>query len=350
MQTVKTPIFGAMKKKRLTLIIVIALILASLYYLFFGGGFSTLGEQDNDFAVADTGSITKIFIADKRNNSVTLTRVNGGEWMVNGHYIARQDCINNLLVTIKMLAVKNLIDPRGFPTVVKNLASNATKVEIYMGDKRVKMYYVGGPTQDQTGTFMLLANHRTGVNYSQPYIMYIPGFDGYLTSRYFISETDWRDRTILRCYPYQLKSVQVDYPQSDSGFAITILGRNRFAMSDPMTKRNIPAFDTVAVKQYLTYYQTLSWEAEAGTSKKDSIINSGPFAIITVLDTAGKRDEIKLFHRNTPEKDKDKYGIAYKYDPDRMYALVNGKDFVIIQYYVFGKLLQSSTYFTHERE
>ncbi len=339
-----------MNRKRITLLVLIALGLLSAYFFFFGGGFSTLGEQDNDFAVQDTGSITKIFIADKNNTTVTLTRVNGGQWMVNGHYVARQDCINNLLVTIKMLAVKNLIDPRGFPVVVKRLASSALKVEIYSGDKRIKMYYVGGPTQDQTGTYMLLANHNTGKNYSQPYIMYIPGFNGYLTSRYFTPEPDWRDRTILRSSPYQLKSVQVLYPGSDSGFGITILGRNRFALDNPLTKQNIPAFDTIAVKQYLTYYQTLSWETSAENPKKDSIVNSVPIALINVLDTSGKKYEIKLFHRQTPEADKDKYGIAYKYDPDRMYALINGKDFVIVQFFVFGKMLQNIAYFTHAPE
>lgn len=339
-----------MKKNRFILIAILVLVLGSCYFLFFGGSFSTLGEQDNDFAVQDTGSITKIFIADKRNSSVTLTRVNGGQWMVNGHYIARQDCINYLLVTIKMLAVKNIIDPRGFPSVVKALASNAVKVEIYSGDKRIKMYYVGGPTQDQTGTYMLLANHRTGNNYSQPYIMYIPGFEGYLTSRYFIPEPDWRDRTILRCYPYQLRSVELIYPQSDSGFGIAVAGRDRFSLTNPLTHQNIPVFDTTEVKQYLTYFQTLSWEATSDSKNRDSILNTPPFAIIRVVDTTGKRTEVKLYHRPTPAGDVDKYGITYKYDPDRMFAMVNGKDFVIVQYFVFGKMLQNINYFTQRGE
>ena len=36
----------------------------------------------------------------------------------------------------------------------------------------------------------------------------------------------------------------------------------------------------------------------------------------------------------------DEVGEPLKYDVDRMYALVNdGKDFAIIQYYTFGKIL-----------
>jgi hypothetical protein len=133
-----------MKKNRFpTIIVVILLLLASVYFLFFKSGFSTIGEKDNDFAVKDTGSITKIFIANKANQSVTLTRVSKGQWMVNGHYIARPDCINTLLYTINMVTVKSIIDPNAWNTFIKNLSAVAVKVEIYEGDERVKAYYVG---------------------------------------------------------------------------------------------------------------------------------------------------------------------------------------------------------------
>ncbi len=247
-----------MKKNRTSLILTLVLVLISVYFLFFRNGFSTISEKDNDFAVQDTGSITKIFMADKRNSTVTLTKVRPGVWRVNDHYDVRSDAINNLLITIKMVAVKSIIDPRGAANVVKGLATQAMKVEIYSGDKRIKMYYVGGPTADQLGTFMLLANHRNGENYSQPYIMYIPGFDGYLSSRYFIPEVDWRDRTVFRYYPYQMKSVKVAYAGADSSFQVNVLGRNHFSMENPVTHQHLAVFDTIAAKQYLTYYQNVS--------------------------------------------------------------------------------------------
>src|SRR5271156_950833 len=110
-----------MKKNRTSLILTLILVLVSVYFLFFRSGFSTLSEKDNDFAVQDTASITKIFMADKRSTSVTLTKVKPGEWKVNGRFDVRSDAITNLLTTIKMLAVKNIVDPRGAPTVIKNL-------------------------------------------------------------------------------------------------------------------------------------------------------------------------------------------------------------------------------------
>lgn len=334
-----------MKKNRLTVIVVILLAIVSLYFLFFKSGFSTIGEKDNDFAVKDTASITKIFIANKNNQSVTLTRVSKGQWRVNDRFIARPDCINTLLYTINMITVKNVIDPHAWYTVIKNLSAEAIKVEIYEGDRRVKVYYVGQETADELGTYMLLANAKTEENYKQPYVTYIPGFDGYLTTRYFIKEDDWRDRTIFQYYPYDLKSVSVLYPGADSSFRITIAGKNEFLLDNPRTNQKAAAFDTIAVKQYLTYYQSISWEVTAPLTKKDSITSSPPCAVIRVEDAKGKVTTLKLFHRKASATQQEKYGIDYKYDPDRLFALVNNTDFVLVQYFVFGKILQPASYF-----
>lgn len=335
-----------MKKNRTGLILFFVLLLISVYFLFFRNSFSTLGEKDNDFAVKDTASITKIVMTSKNKVSATLTRVSPGVWMINGKYVARQDVINNLLYTMKMVAVKNLVDKNGWDNVVKDLATGAIKVEIFSGDDRIKAYYVGGETQDHLGTYMLLTNARSDRNYSQPYIMYIPGFDGYLTTRFLIPEDDWRDRTIFRYYPNQIRAVRVVYAQADSSFQINVLRKNHFVMVNPVTNQPITNFDTMAVKQYLTYCQSISWEVTYNSPKKDSIIHSTPIAEISVQDTAGITHDVKLFYKKAPENVNVKYGKDYIYDPDRMFALINGKDFAIVQCYVFGKMMMPVSYFT----
>ena len=41
-----------------------------------------------------------------------------------------------------------------------------------------------------------------------------------------------------------------------------------------------------------------------------------------------------------------KYGVEYKYDPDRLFLLEEEtKEVSVIQYYVFGKILQNYGYF-----
>src|SRR6185312_12300142 len=204
----------AANKNRTTVIITIILLVVAMYFIFFRSGFSTLGGKDNDFAVQDTASITKITLADKQNRTIVLTRVSKSQWRVNDDYFVRSDAINTLLETIRLVAVKTLIDQKQWDHVIKDLATNSTKVEIYAGDKKIKEYYVGDATADNLGTYMLLVNPSNDENYKQPYVTYIPGFDGFLTTRYFTLEDRWRDRVILRYYPNEIKSVTLSYPSS----------------------------------------------------------------------------------------------------------------------------------------
>ncbi|HWY98921.1 MAG TPA: hypothetical protein VNY36_07550, partial [Bacteroidia bacterium] len=255
--------------------------------------------------------------------------------------------INTLLYTMKMVTVKNIIDKRGWDKVVKDLASIAIKVDVYSGDKKIKSYFVGGQTNDHMGTYMLSVNPKNDQNYEQPYITYIPGFDGFLTSRYFILEEGWRDRTIFRYYPNEIKSVTIKYPLLDHSFTIKEVTRNQYIIENPLTNQALSGFDTMTVRQYLTYFQFVSWEVVVNPEKKDSILGSTPIAVMEVKDTTGKTTNIKFFNRKAPDNANAKYGKDYTYDPDRLYALVNNKDFVLVQYFVFGKLLQDPSYFVH---
>jgi hypothetical protein len=62
------------------------------------------------------------------------------------------------------------------------MASKSTKIEIYSKGEKVKQYYVGHATQDNTGTYMLLTNTETDENYEEPFVTHIPGFEGFIYS------------------------------------------------------------------------------------------------------------------------------------------------------------------------
>ena len=155
------------------IIILIILLSATAAYLYFGENKSTIKEELRDFAVKDTASITKIFLVDKAQKSVTLIRGSDNKWRVNSDYYARRDLIEVLLRTIHLIEVKSPISKASRNTVIKRLAAGATKVEIYQGDDQPsKVYYVGGATQNTMGTYMLLEGS------SNPFITFVPSFYG----------------------------------------------------------------------------------------------------------------------------------------------------------------------------
>jgi len=339
-----------MKRNRIAIILVIVLGALSFWFTTHNTK-TTLSKGLRDFAIKDTGAVTKIFIANKNNSTVTLEKQKPGVWKLNSKFFARADAINTLLETMKNIEVKSPVGKNAQENVIKDLAAGGIKIEAYEGDKLVKVYYVGGETMDLMGTNMLLVDPETMKNSSVPYITYIPGFDGYLTTRYSASEAEWRDKAIFRYIPPEIKSIKVEFPiHPGNGFEINNLPGARFevrSLSDNMPLKNV---DTMAVKQYVSYFQDIEYEAieKLDKSFKDSIIASTPLNTIAITDMKGVTNSIKIFYKNgKPDKIDPVTNKPEVYDKDRIFALINnGADFVTIQYFVFGKLLQPVGYFT----
>ena len=338
-----------MKKNRKGIIVLILLSLVGIW-LFINNNQGSIREELKDFAFEDTASITKIFMADKENHTVLLEKVSPGNWKLNNKYKARKNAINLLLLTIKNLEVKSPVGKPAQENIIKRLASTAVKIEIYDKEELRKVYFVGGETSDQLGTYMLLANSETMENSSIPFIVHLPGFNGYLTPRYFTSEIDWRERTTLSYVPTEIKTVKIEVPQQpELSYEIHLIENNKYDIKQTLTRKSVENYDLMALKQYLSFYQNVAFgsiENELSGSQKDSIIHSTPRHIITITDLNGKINRVRLFLKAAPSETLNTSGQTLKYDQERMYALINDEmELVSAQYFIFGKLLPSLDYF-----
>ena len=310
----------------------------------------TIRKELFDFAVTDTSSITKIYMVNTGGKELTLEKQGSGEWIVNGKFKARNDAMKNLLECMKDMQVRAPVAKSAIENVSKQLATSSTKVEIYQNDKLAKMYYVGSDTQDGLGTFMLLSDPETGENSTLPFVMFIPGFNGFLSIRYFMDEDLWRDRTVFAFYPDQIESIQVAYTHlPDSSFTISLNNSDSISLADSKG-RSVADFDTAKVKQYLNYYSNINYESlknELRPSFKDSVLAKGAVHVITLKDREGKAHVVKTFSKPVNDGSLDPVtGKPLTEDLERMFALIHDdKDMVMIQYYVFGKLLPTPSYF-----
>ncbi|MGQ0827461.1 MAG: hypothetical protein ACT4ON_03595 [Bacteroidota bacterium] len=337
-----------MKKNRIAIILVI--ILGSISFWFITNKRSgTIKQNLKDFAVDDTASVNKIFLADKQGRTITLERTAPGQWIVNNKYNARMDVVETLLSTIKKIDVKEPVGKKAQDNIVKRLSAQAIRCEIYQNNVLTKAYYVGTETQDQTGTYMILIDLKTMLPAAKPFVTYIPGFEGYLTTRYITDEAAWRDRSIFQYTPNDIRSIKMEAPHKpELSYEVIVKGNNDYEvkmLSDNKTLNNI---DTFALNQYLSYFQKIIFEnfEDIKQTKIDSTLKSEPLNILTVTDNSGKTNKIKLYARTNKKNISDETGKPYEYDPDRMSALLdNGKDFVIVQYLMFGKLLPPPDYF-----
>lgn len=305
------------------------------------GSKTTIKGTFSDFGVEDTASIDKIFLADKSNRTVLLERKEG-YWMVNQKYHVRYDLINNLLNTIKKVSVMQFVAKPAIENVLKDLAVGATKVEIYQNQKLVKTYYVGGPTQNSLGTYMLIQGSDT------PFICYVPGFRGYLSPYYMPLEGEWISREIFNHRPSQIEWASLEFAKvPEVSWKIENLDNKNFKVINIHTQQEVEAFDTNRVKDVLSSFTYRGFEqfTTANKERLDSVIVPKYYlGKLALQDKNGAIHSVKFYQLPYERPVTNENGEIDLIDPERMYGVVN--DFVTIcQYYTFDPLLVPIDYF-----
>jgi hypothetical protein len=340
-----------MKKRSSLIIILILLVLSgiSLFLYFSRSKLSTVDEDARNFSFKDTAAITRIFIADKDNHQATIVRTKDG-WYVNDKFRCRTDAVLNLLEVIKLVDVKTSVPKTAKENVIKFMSFNAVKVEIYVGEKKVKQYYVGHETPDSEGSYMVLTDLESGKNFKDPFVCFIPGFNGFLQPRYIAEENEWRDRIVINYIPPQMSQIKVEHLSvpADSSFTIDLPDANTFILKD---LKGIPhTFSEERMRQYLVYFQNVSYEVLV-TGKniqlQDSLKAQKPFSELTISLKDGSRNIFKMYRKKYNGDNAMAHGVKFEYDPDRFYmSFDNGRQWALCQYFVFGKLLVNSGYFS----
>lgn len=310
-----------------------------------------LPEHERDFAFKDTSAITQIRITDKNGSCSNLQRTVKG-WIVNGLYSCRSEAILNIMEVIKRIDVKSPVSSETAPTILKSMSTSALKVELLCASKTVRVFYVGFETDDGEGNYMLLENTAKGSNFEKPFICFIPGFKGYLRPRYIADPQEWRDRMVINSNPEILKSIKVHYidaAYADSSFDIELHSTTQFTLRNVMGKSLV--YNNEAMRQYLKYFMNINYErliTSKNIKREDSLKHSKPFVEVRVTDKTQQCKTFLFYRAPFTGKDNLEMGIHYTYDPDRCYLnFENGKEWAIVQYFVFGKWMVSPLYFLH---
>jgi hypothetical protein len=326
-----------MKKTNLILLALVAILgSAAAWYITMDKG-TNLSGYDFNFAVKDTANIGKIFIANREGKSVTLTRKSAHEWQVNGKYKARRDAVNNLLETVGLIELQYRLPRNAVPVVVKDIASNGIKVEIYAKNgSKLKSYYVGGVNADETGTHMMMEEAN------EPYVTHIPTFQGAVRVRYFIDEIDWRDRMIFTLIPEDIKSISIEYPlQKGQSFKIFKDGKDfKVEPFYPLTPRiNTPPIKAL-VENFLMGFRFLGAEGfENGFVKTDSLKATSPFCSIKVENREGGGQLLNLYQIVPHNADGSLIqSMEGKVEVEKYYAETEKGDWLLVQHQLFQKI------------
>jgi len=345
-----------MKKQRNIYLIIFILLVILAAGVFITNSTSSLKGRDTEFAISDTSSVTKIFIADKHDRTVVLTKM-PGYWDLNGKHVGHEDNVRMLLKTMNSIRVMEPVSNAARNTVIKLLAAGGTKVEVYQivprikvlslglfpHEKLTKTYYVGTHTQDNLGTYMLMEGSEN------PYIVYIPGFRGFVSSRYHAREIDWREHIIFKKRLPQIASLQVEIPaEPEESYVINNINDRDFTVKSLFTGEEIASVNKEKILNIMTSFEEVNFEAfitHFSQHEKDSIISQNPWMILTLKDKKGNTTQLKTFRRPAVDGQTEFIGEEIPYDVDRLYAIKNNEqELLLIQYFVFDKITRKLSY------
>lgn len=350
-------------KKRKTLIyiaLVVLLGIATWIIVALRGQNHTFPQDFQIEAAAIPGGVEKIFMADKENNSVTLSRVSDSLWMVDDEFPANLSSVNLLLRTLSDMRIRSSVNKASVENVTKQMAAKSIKVEVYYKDYRINWFnghlrlfkhtkceviYVGHDTQDMMATYMYREGDRT------PFIVNIPGFRGCISPRFYVDPYLWRSHSIVSLPVQQIASIELEIPSMPSeSFAVVREGDGfTFNLLNPATK--VDGFDTARVAQLLSSFVNLNFDEYARVVPQvelDTTFSRAPRTILRITSTDGDTRELKTYIKySNPDDlrampDTTMYQI---FDLDRLYAVLDNKDTVLIQYYTFDNILQPASFF-----
>jgi hypothetical protein len=350
-----------MNKKNLVYIIIFLLLAGIAAYLIWKEKRSGAVTADQAFAVESPDELEKIIMSDREGRTVTLKK-DGKAWRLNDSMNAMPVKVDFLLTTLHTVKMLAPVSEAKAEKVKHDLQSRSIKLQLFTDKNNPadKTYYVGDMLQNRSGNYMAMeANGKM----LQPYVVAITGFEGDIAARFLLNPADLRD---LGVFDYQLdniKTVTVKYPYHPyNSFKLTPAKDTAIIEKLPLTAGDtIYAADEKTeaelakktgklsmprVNDYLNSFKFLNAEAfENSYIKKDSITATRPVAKIVVEDKDGAIDSVTMYLMPANKHTKqmvDQSGNEVKYDADRYFAVFNnGRDFGIVQQYVFGKVLRS---------
>ena len=299
-------------------------------------------NEFKDFAVKDTASILKFKISDTENNIVEISRDNTDKkWLITGTtFEASKPSVELLMETFYRIRVKQDVPNSAFNTVINRLSVKYKKVEIFKDVKKpFKTWYIGSPTQDHLGTYMLLQNGK--IKSSVPFITHKPGMYGSLDVRFFTGVENWRSTVIFNYInSKKIHSISVKF-KNDSLNNYKIERVKEKVVVYDNAENEVKDFDTIQIKHYLTHFNNINYNKNMffKAQIRDSILAIVPDYQFELKDYDNKIIKVNLWKVKDNNSDTGW---------DKEYGIINineSNELLRVQYFNWEILFKPLSYF-----
>lgn len=249
-------------------------------------------EEQKRFAFPDTGAIVEIQLVEKHSDTVfrrvDLRRTKKG-WLIGDTLEAFMQPVQTLLKTLAAQTPRAPVPQTAVRNVLGFLREHRIEVTLRFRDGHTERFYVGGPTPDQMASYML----RVGSD--QPYEVFLPGLEGYVTSRYYPDLNVWQPNEVFSARIADLQAIQVDY----HGEPAKSWRLERSHSEAPWRLASGEPIDSIATAEYLMIYAGPFYADELG--QPDSLTELSPLADVQLFLWQGKKYHWTVYpHSSSP--------------------------------------------------
>ena len=295
-----------------------------------------------DFSIKDTASITSFRVSNTENSTIEITRRNKEKkWLIKGtKFYANKASVNLLMETFYRIRVKQDVPKSALNTVFNRLSVKYKKVEIFTdSDQPIKTWYIGSPTQDHLGTYMLLQKEE--IKSDVPFITYKPGMYGSLDVRFFTGLENWRSTKVFDySNSNDILYLKVQFKDNPTESYSIKRQNNKVLLSD-QENQLLTNYDTIQVKHYLTHFNNINYNKNMMFKERirDSLLSISPDYHFELSDKYNETKIINLW------KIKDKNSET---GWDKEYGVINinnSQELLRVQFFNWDILFKPLSYF-----
>jgi hypothetical protein len=313
--------------------LILIVLFGGLAYILNNQKVSISRSDRRDFSIEDSSKVVQITLSSKVPETAILRRINESYWTINEEYKAGNSLVQNLLKTLQRMEIAHPVPLTMRENILGNLAIYGIRVQVELKNGDEKIFYVGGENREQSATFMMLQNA------SEPYAVHIPGFQGYLSSRFFTEEYIWRDKMIMNYDNKNIESIMINYMDSNTAESFFLQQNNEGIKVYEKNSGKIAATKEKKVKRFLASFRKLPAESfVSGNLNTDSLLKTNPLLEIEVTPLEGEKTSMRIY----PKRNLNTVNIEDNLimpDPERLYAYVNEEDWMVIQLNSFNKIM-----------
>lgn len=324
--------------------------------LLIAGGFYFYLEQSEDaklsslkadraFKLERIDELYKIVITEKNKKSIILDRKSEDSWLLNNKYLARKNAMDNLLEVVQQLEIKYIPETAALNNIISEMKTIGVQVDLYnKSTELIKSYHIGGATQDERGTYMMMNNAEKKI--AQPFVMQIPSIEGSVRGRFILSETNWRDRSVVNENVDKINFVKVEY-LGNQHESFIIKSTNKETQLFDQNGKEESRIDANKVKGYLQGFDGVYAEYIDNLNPlRDSIASLTPFSIISFGQSETTLKTIKLFPLSDLLYEQENENTeSFKAVGGRYFVDCSWGDFMLVQHRLIGKLLRGKSFF-----